>query len=174
MLRLFGLGLLLGGELVALVTGVLGAIAQQLVPRAVLLVVFGVTAAVVAVREFGLVSVRPPQRRRLVPERVGSLGEMGALQFGFELGTGMRTYSPSALPHLAVIALLTVVSLPGALIVGAGFALGRLAMPLLSNTYSDDGAWSGLWHRAAPLTVPLLTVIMIGSLAGSVVLQAAP
>jgi hypothetical protein len=59
----------------------------------------------------------------------------------------MRTYSPSALPHLALAAVVLVVPLPLAPVVAVGFAVGRFAMPVLSNAWSDDGSWTGSGRR---------------------------
>ncbi|MHA6793386.1 hypothetical protein ACVGVM_07660 [Pseudonocardia bannensis] len=143
---------------------VVGALPQALLPAPVRWAVFGAIALVVLGRELGLWQFRVPENARLVPERVQHLGEWGALQFGFEMGTGMRTYSPSALPHLALLAIVLVVPFPAAFVVGAGFALGRLAMPLLSNGWSDDGSWTGLWARAEPVVRPVLALTCIGTL----------
>jgi hypothetical protein len=119
----------------------------------------------VLLREVGLVRFGVPQNARLVPEEVQHLRRWGALQFGFEMGTGMRTYSPSALPHLVLAAMLLVVPLPAAFALAAGFALGRLAMPLLSNAWSDDGSWTAVWARAERIVRPLLALACVGSLA---------
>jgi hypothetical protein len=149
---------------VAIVATVVAVLAQQLIPGAALLATFVVLAVVVLAREVGLLRFGLPENRRLVPERVAGLGDMGALQFGFELGTGMRTYSPSALPHLALLGVLLVVPPGGGLVLAAGFALGRLAMPLLSNAYADDGSWSARWHSTERAVRPLLAVTAIGAL----------
>ncbi len=42
------------------------------------------------------------QRKRLIPTQVVRKGPYGALQFGFEMGLGTRTFAPSALPLRAV------------------------------------------------------------------------
>ena len=81
------------------------------------------------------------------------------------MGTGMRTYSPSALPHLVLLAIVLVVPFPAAFAVAAGFAAGRLAMPLLSNAWSTDGGWTELWTRAEPVVRPLLALTVVGALA---------
>ena len=107
-------------------------------------------------RELGLWRFAVPENARLVPEEVQHRAHWGALQFGFEMGTGMRTYSPSALPHLALAAVVLVVPLPVAPAVAAGFAVGRFAMPVLSNAWSDDGAWTEVWAAAEPVVRPLL------------------
>ncbi|MBW0106905.1 hypothetical protein [Pseudonocardia sp. KRD291] len=151
--------------LVAFVAAVLGALPQALVPDVVLRALFAAAALAVLGREAGLWRFRVPENRRLVPERVQHLREWGALQFGFEMGTGVRTYSPSALPHLCVAAVVLVLPFPGAFVLAAGFAAGRLAMPLLSNAYSDDGSWTEVWSRVELLVRPLLAVTTVAALA---------
>lgn len=151
--------------LVAFVAAVLGAIPQALVPAPVLRTLFGALALAVLGREAGLWRFRVPENRRLVPERVQHLREWGALQFGFEMGTGTRTYSPSALPHLCVAATVLVLPFPGAFALAAGFAAGRLVMPVLSNAWSDDGDWTRVWARVEPVVRPLLAVTTFAALA---------
>jgi hypothetical protein len=162
-IRYFGAGLLLGAVLVAFVAAVLGALPQALVPAPVRWVLFAIAAVAVLAREVGLVSFRVPENARLVPEDVQHLREWGALQFGFEMGTGMRTYSPSALPHLVLVAVALVVPFPAAFAVAVGFAAGRLAMPLESNAWSDDGSWSQVWSRAEPVVRPVLALTCVGA-----------
>lgn len=172
MVRYFGTGLLLGAVLVAFVGAVLGALPQALLPAPVRWVLLGVVGLAVLLRECGLVRFAVPQNARLVPEDVQHLREWGALQFGFEMGTGMRTYSPSALPHLMLLAIVLVVPFPAAFALAAGFAAGRLAMPLLSNAWSADGAWGGVWSRSERVVRPLLaltagvTLTAVSTLAG--------
>jgi hypothetical protein len=155
---------------VAFVAAVLGALPQSLVPAPVLWSLFGAAALIVLARELGLARFPVPENARLVPEDVQHRAHWGALQFGFEMGTGMRTYSPSALPHLALLAIVLVVPFPVAFAVGGGFAAGRLAMPLLSNAWSDDGSWTVVWGRTEPLVRPLLALTCVGALAALLLL----
>jgi hypothetical protein len=155
---------------VAFVAAVLGALPQALVPAPVRWTVFGAVALLVLARELGLVRWRVPENARLVPEDVQHRAHWGALQFGFEMGTGMRTYSPSALPHLALLAVVLVVPFPVAFPLAGGFAAGRLAMPLLSNAWSADGSWTVVWGRAEPLVRPLLALTCLGALAALLLL----
>ncbi|WP_433279854.1 hypothetical protein ACQPZA_09530 [Pseudonocardia xinjiangensis] len=164
MIRYFGTGLLLGAVLVAFAAAVLGALPQALVPAVAREVLFGLVVVPVLLREFGLLRFPVPENARLVPEDVQHMREWGALQFGFEMGTGVRTYSPSALPHLVLVAIVLVVPFPAAFGAAAGFAIGRLAMPLLSNAWSDDGAWSELWARSERIARPLLALTCGGTL----------
>jgi hypothetical protein len=150
---------------VACVAAVLGALPQALIPAPVRAGLLGVAAVVVLGRELGLWRFAVPENARLVPEDVQHRAHWGALQFGFEMGTGMRTYSPSALPHLVLVAVVLVVPLPVAPLVAAGFAAGRFAMPVLSNAWSDDGAWTAVWAAAQPVVRPLLACTCVGALA---------
>jgi hypothetical protein len=149
---------------VVCVGAVLGALPQALVPAPVRAAVFGLAALAVLGRELGLWRFTVPENARLVPEDVQHRAEWGALQFGFEMGTGMRTYSPSALPHLALAAVVLVVPLPVAPAVAVGFAAGRLAMPVLSNAWSDDGSWTEVWSAAGPVVRPVLACTCVGAL----------
>jgi hypothetical protein len=166
--RYFGTGLLSGAAVVAFVAGVLGALPQLLVPAPARLLLLGAVALAVVLRESGLLWFPVPQNARLVPEDVQLLRRYGAWQFGFEMGTGMRTYSPSALPHLVLVAVVLVVPFPAAFAVAAGFAAGRFVMPLLSNAWSDDGSWTGRWERSEPVVRPLLALTCVGALAAAV------
>jgi hypothetical protein len=162
--RFFGAGLMLGALLVAFVAGAVGALPQALLPAPVRYALFALVAVPVLLREVGLVRFGVPQNARLVPEDVQHMRRWGALQFGFEMGTGMRTYSPSALPHLVLSAVLLVVPLPAAFALAAGFALGRLAMPVLSNAWSDDGSWTQVWAGTERVVRPLLALTCVGAL----------
>lgn len=164
------MGLLLGAVLVAFVAAVLGALPQALLPLPVRAAVFGALAVTVLGRELGLWRFPVPENARLVPEDVQHQGQWGALQFGFEMGTGMRTYSPSALPHLALAAVALVVPLPAAFAVAAGFAAGRWIMPVLSNAWSDDGGWTEVWSAAEPVVRRLLACTCVGALTAATVL----
>ena len=146
------------------VAAVLGALPQALVPAPVRAGLLGLGALAVLARELGLWHFAVPENARLVPEDVQHRAQWGALQFGFEMGTGMRTYSPSALPHLVLAAVVLVVPLPVAPLVAAGFAAGRFAMPVLSNAWSDDGAWTAVWAAAEPVVRPLLACTCVAAL----------
>ncbi|NKZ02392.1 hypothetical protein [Actinomadura latina] len=136
--------------LVTLVAAVFGGLVQALLPFSARAGVFGLAALAVLLRESGLVKLPVPENKRLVPEEVQHRGRLaGPIQFGFEMGTGMRTYSPSALPHLVLLAVVLVLPFPGALATGVGFALARWIMPAASIGHGADGAWEDRWiaHR---------------------------
>ena len=47
-----------------------------------------------------------PQSRRQVPSWFTDVGSVGFFFFGVEMGSGMRTFAPTGLPHVAAAALL--------------------------------------------------------------------
>lgn len=73
-----------------------------------------------------------PENRRQIPTHVFNGGLVrGALRFGFELGTGARTYVPAPAPYvLLLVLLLAWLPLGLALLVALGFGLGR-GLPLM-------------------------------------------
>jgi hypothetical protein len=77
------------------------------------------------------------------------------LQFGFELGTGVRTYVSSTAPYLVAVAVLLVANdATAATVAGVGFGLGRLAMPLARSLSYADEAWDAALARRSSLLVP--------------------
>lgn len=97
--------------------------------------------ALIAVIELTGHGGRLPQNRRLVPQTIiRRRDSAGALQFGFEMGTGVRTFIPTALPHgLVVLVLLQTTTIGTAVAAGLGFGLGRaLVRPA---RFRDPVAW---------------------------------
>jgi len=119
--------------------------------------------------ECGLHRVVLPHRRAQVPSTViAAGGDAGALRFGFEMGTGIRTHMPSNLPYLPLGAVLLVSSWPAALACGLGFGVGRAAMALGRHHSGDGTWWDSQWRRheravrlTLTLTAILLTVVII-------------
>ena len=67
------------------------------------------------------------QNRRQVPQTIiASVSSFGPLQFGFEIGTAVRTFLPSSLPHVVLFALILMGNFPAGLIVGMGLSAGRI------------------------------------------------
>jgi hypothetical protein len=167
-LRYFGIGLWVGATTVAAVAAILGGIVQSILPPIFRWVPFFIVVLAVFARELGVASFPIPENKRLVPESVTYRGaEAGGFQFGFEMGTGMRTYSPSALPHLVLAGIFLVVPFGGALLAAAGFALGRWAMAAASVGYDEDGSWSDVWaaHRRL-LAMAMAMSMLLAGLAG--------
>jgi len=149
---------------------VVGSLLRPLVPGWVSLLALVALGAVVAGNELGIFRVPLPQNARQVPSSViFEGGRVGALWFGFEMGTGMRTYLPSTLPHLAALMVALYASWPYALLAGAGFGVGRAVMPLVRQASGDAEGWDLRFAQRERLvrTIGLFTL-----LAGVVVLAA--
>lgn len=126
-----------------------------------------VVALFVLAGEFGLHRVGLPHRRAQVPSAViGSGPEAGALQFGFEMGSGVRTHMPSNLPYLPLVAVLLVGGWVAALLAGLGFGLGRAAMALGRHHSRDVAWWDRQWSRHAGILRIALALAAVLLVAG--------
>jgi hypothetical protein len=153
----FTLGCVLGASTTAAVVALLGALLAwvPLVLRCSLLVVI---ALVLLARQLGLVGFDLPQNRRQIPVQVFDRRQFwrGALQFGFELGTGIRTYLPNGSAHLLAAALfLTVPPWPVVAAVGVLFGTSRAAVVVVGNAAPDlvRGRRASMWGRFGPVAV---------------------
>jgi hypothetical protein len=137
----FVAGLLIGAVTSGVLAGVLGGLVAPLpvLPRLGVL-----AAALAAVLGFELAG-RPlalPQNRRAVPQWIIPRDNVdGPLQFGFEMGTGVRTFMPTALPHAAVLITVLAGGLVSGLLVGLGFGAGRALMPLVRSSRPEPSTW---------------------------------
>ncbi|MFI6822712.1 hypothetical protein ACIBJE_17425 [Micromonospora sp. NPDC050187] len=118
-----------------------------------------VVAVVGLLRELGLVRIRLPQNARQVPQDVLQRNpRRGALQFGFEMGTGVRTYVSSSAPYVLAAALLLVGQrLEVVVLAGVGFGVGRAFTPLTRRAAGSGDRWD------ADLRVRLRTITVTGS-----------
>jgi hypothetical protein len=148
-------GLLAGGLLSGLVLGLASGLFAPVPPGwgqgAIVLV-----ALLGLLRETGTVPIRLPQNTRQVPQDVLQRNLLrGATQFGFELGTGVRTFvSASASYVLAVAVLLGGQRLQIAILAGLGFGAGRATTPLVRYASGAVADWdSRLGARLRTITV---------------------
>lgn len=157
-LVVFAIGLVLGGLASSvtlwLLSQLLSGIPLDWRVGAVVSVVLGAVA-----RDLGLISLRLPEHRRQIPEAVFDRGILTAsLQFGFELGTGVRTYLSASAPYvLAAAVFLISDSFVTAVAVGIGFGLGRALMPVLRALSEEGDSWDGLLARRLPILTPVTT-----------------
>ncbi|MEV4837292.1 hypothetical protein AB0K05_22405 [Nonomuraea sp. NPDC049486] len=148
---------------------VVGSLLRVPFPPAVARVVVVVAAMVLLLQEIGVLRFPILQNARLVPQFVTRIPFWGSVQFGMEMGTGMRTYSPTALPHIMAISIVFLASWQQALLAGAGFALGRAVMLLTfvaaRSKNSADKAFSFELPRLRPLfvvlVIPMLALMVI-------------
>jgi hypothetical protein len=146
-LGLFTVGLLAGGVLSSFVLWLLSGLAAPIPPGWRYASIVAV-ALLGLLRDAGAVRFPLPQNTRQVPQDVLQRSLTGgALQFGFELGTGVRTYVSSTAPYVVAIGLvLAAPGLPVALLTGAGFGLGRAATPLARFLSGTGDAWDARLH----------------------------
>lgn len=133
-------GAVAGATLTALAAWLLGGFGEPL-PSTARLALLAAAAAFLWAAKHGPLAgrVRLPEARRQIPLEVfgGSLLR-GALRFGFEMGTGMRTYVTSWAPYLLFAALvLARPTLGQALLAALGFGLGR-ALPLMVQVAPEE------------------------------------
>lgn len=126
-----------------------------------------VIATTAILRDAGLVRIPMPQNARQVPQEVFQRNLLrGSAQFGFELGTGVRTYVSSSAPYVVAAAVLLTVESPlAALLTGLGFGAGRAATPLMRVASADPPQWDArLAERLPAMTVG--TCLMLTVVAG--------
>jgi hypothetical protein len=166
----FCAGLVTGGAIAAAALLVLGSLVRASLPGPARAVVVAAALCAVLLKEAGVARFRLPESRRLVPESVFRLGRhLGPLAFGIEMGTGARTYLPSALPYAAAVAVLLLASPATALAAGAGFGLGRALMTLSNLQYSRDNGWDEQWLRHRRALVATLALAFSAALVAVVV-----
>jgi hypothetical protein len=142
----FTVGLVAGGAITGTCLAVAAAVVRPPLTPPWNVVLMGAVCAALLSQETGLINLRLPQRRRLVPFAVFRLGPIfGPLEFGVEMGTGLRTYVSSAAPYAVVAAALLTAESLDALAAGVGFGLGRAAMTTASVLSRDTSAWDRQW-----------------------------
>ncbi|MEV4008710.1 hypothetical protein [Actinomadura sp. NPDC049753] len=151
-LAVFTLGLLLGGTLTATVIWLLSGLSAPL-PPAVRAAAILAVAALGAAREAGLVRVPLPQNARQIPQDVlRARLRRGALQFGFELGTGVRTYVSATAPYVLALSLLLIHEDPlTTVLTGTAFGAGRALSALLTYLARDGGRDAAMAARMPPV-----------------------
>jgi hypothetical protein len=169
----FCLGLVTGGMVTATVLLVAGSLVRTPLPQPARWAIVGAALCVVLLQESGILRLSLPQNRRLVPESVFRLGRhLGPLAFGIEMGTGARTYLPSALPYAGGVAVLLLASAPAALCAGAGFGLGRALMTTSNLRYSPDNSWDEQWQRYPRQLGSMMALAFAASLVAVIVAAA--
>lgn len=129
----------------ALLTGLLvGAVAGWLepLPRSWRVALVGTLLVAILAFELAGRPLRLPQNARAVPQTIIDGPWVRApLQFGFEMGTGLRTFMPTALPHALVLLVLGLGGLGPGLLAGLGFGFGRVLMPVVRSLSPSPRRW---------------------------------
>ena len=107
---------------------------------------------------------RMPQNRRIIAQEISTIRpNLASFQFGFELGTGVRTYLPSTLPIAGLAFLLLFGCLSCGIVVGIGFGTGRAAMPVARNRGGDGIRWDQAFEKLLPATRLILTASSVSA-----------
>ena len=110
-----------------------------------------VAGALGVARDLGWVRFRLPENRRQIPRDVFGSGVVaGTARFGFELGTGVRTYMSASAPYLLAILVVLLGNAAWLIVVpmALGFGIGRSVGPAFhASGWSSD--WRGLMKRIA-------------------------
>ena len=167
----FSVGIVLGAGVVAAVAVLLSGFVPWAPAVARSVALLALVAAWVA-SDLPSVRFTLPQTHRQIGREVLGRPLSGPLQFGVELGTGVRTYMPSAGPYALAGLLLLFPSAPLAAVVAAGFGLGRSLgswLRFLGGAERDEAArWSRLApRRLAGLAAAVAVVVTVaGTLLG--------
>lgn len=165
-LLVFTLGLMAGGTVSAMTVWALSGLTRWVPAWAAAATVLTFGAAVLG-HELKLIRLKLPANHRQVPQEVYTSGPYWSnLQFGFELGTGVRTYLPSTTPHLLALALLLLhVPLTIAIIAGASFGMGRAAMTWSRTTSPDPAKWETTLNKRMRIMQPASALTALAVLA---------
>lgn len=123
-----------------------------------------VAALLALLRDQGVLRFPMPQNARQIPQDVLQRDLVrGTLQFGFELGTGVRTYVSASAPYvLALGVLLAGGGLITAVAAGLGFGLGRALSPVVRLASQDVAAWdTRLANRLVPMNTAICAVTAV-------------
>ncbi|MFN2589076.1 MAG: hypothetical protein ABR613_13300 [Actinomycetota bacterium] len=114
-------------------------------------------------RDLSILKIALPQNARQVPQEIFRKPLLrAALQFGFEMGTGLRTFVTSTSPYALLVALLLLGPTGAeAVAAGAGFGVGRAAMLFSRRLAPDPGAWGAGLHRVLRGVVPVSSVAVV-------------
>ena len=162
----FGLGLISGGLAVGAVLWFAGALLAW-IPGGILIACAIAIGTLALLKDLGWLEVRLPENARQVPIDVMYRDpRITLVQFGFELGTGARTFVTAAAPYSVAA---TVVALHPPIgqvaIAGAAFGAGRLCMALMREVSRDADAWDSAFAARSRLVASLASLTALGVLA---------
>ena len=163
-----------GGAATGLVLGLMGGLVPPLdLDLRIYVGLIGVAALLAVARDSGLVRISLPENRRQVRHTVRYLSNIvGDVSFGFELGSGVRTYMPATAPYLAGLAIVLVVpTLAVGILTGAAFGLGRGLVVFDRSLRKNGDRWDYSLQRMRPVLPLLVLPVVVWFLIWVVVIQ---
>lgn len=141
-------------------------------PETASLMTVAMVSCLALARDWGIVSLPLPQVERQVPSTVFEQRPVrAALQFGLELGLGVRTYVSASLPYvLAAVILLLVDSVAVAVLGGIGFGLGRFLMAGARYASVEGERWDDLLEEREVVLVRVTCLAGTALTLGAVIL----
>jgi hypothetical protein len=166
MLLVFSGALVLGGTVSATVIWLTSGLGRGLQPAWRIGVLAALTVVAI-LRELHVLNIALPQNARQIPQEVFGKGPLlGPFQFGFELGTGVRTFVSASLPYvLAATLWLYASEYRIALLVGATFGLGRAAMTATRYWSGAAESWDERLERRFSWLPPAALVVGVAAAA---------
>lgn len=161
------IGLLLGGTVMGVVLGSVGALTVAVLSPVIGAVLWLAVVLVLAIPELAGRRLPLPQNARAVPQQIITADVVGGpLQFGFEMGTGVRTFMPSGVPHMVAAGVLLTGSPLVGVLAGLGFGLGRATMTAARCRHSQPNRWDDrLLGALRVLSVLAVTAALVCCLA---------
>jgi hypothetical protein len=126
-----------------------------------------IAAVLGALRDTGRLTIPLPQNARQIPQHVLQRHLVrGTWQFGFELGTGVRTYVSASAPYvMATAVLMSAGSYPAALATGLGFGVGRALTPIVRRLSGTPDDWDDRLARRLTAQSVLACVLIAAAFA---------
>lgn len=156
-------GLLIGGTVAGFLAAVAGGVLGFARGLPAVVAVLAMAAMSTAV-DFGWVRIRLPQNARQVPQAVFNRGPyVGAVQFGLELGTGVRTYLTAAAPLTLGVAAVLVGGMVEAVVAGTAFGAGRGVMTIDRFLSGSPHNWDTQLESRLPLVVRMCATVTTAS-----------
>ena len=170
----FATACVVGGSTTGLALAVLGGLIPT--PHSPGFAVAGVIALsfIALLRDLGITRFWMPENRRQVRQTVLRLRPLvGDAMFGFELGTGARTFVPATAPYLVAAAVLTLGDgiMPG-LATGVGFGLDRGLVVVDRMLRRDRDRWDSTMRYLRQLwpfiSLAMTSALLLGLVSGTV------
>lgn len=140
------------------------------IPEAVRLGMTAVAAVGILAVERGVAGLRLPQTPRQIPSDVVALRRPGnAWRFAVPYGTGLRTYLPSASPHVLAVGLVLVAPSWAALAGALAFGAGRGVSLLVRSCTRDRNVFGAAFERMTTRLVPLAPLLVAALVATAMV-----
>ena len=162
----FAAACLLGGSVTGFALAVLGGLIPVTPPPGPSIAGLSVLACLALLRDLGVVRFWMPENRRQVRQTVLRLRPLvGDITFGFEMGTGARTYVPAAAPYLIILVVVVFGNgvVPG-LAAGAAFGLSRGLVVADRSLHRNRAGWDEALERSQRL-LPLIGLATAAPLA---------